>query len=129
MSRYHRPSNVYVLCTLGALFTIFTGFSFTRYSTYYGDYLGTTALVSGLVTMIVLVMLQTIPQRRTLWGSILVAVSVSYWAALFAWFGPDFKGLIYGLIYGLSGPVYTLVGGILALLAKPAVPREAVKEG
>ena len=116
LKRYQRPSNAFVLCTLGGLFTLFAGFSFIHYGSYYGSYLGIAALTTGLVTMTGVVMLQVMPQKRELLSAILIGISLSYWAALFVWYGRD-----WGLIWGLSGPVYTLVGGVLGFLSKPSL--------
>ena len=89
---------------------MFVGFSFTHY----GNYLGIAALATGLVTMVDVVMLQVMPQRHTLWGSVLIVTSLAYWASLFVWYGR-----YWGLIWGLSGPVYTLFGGVLGFISRP----------
>ena len=96
------------------MFTTFAGLSFTRYGSYYGDYLGLAAIASALVTMISLVMFQVRPKKHELWSALVIAASVSYWASLLMGLGS-----YWGLIWGLSGPVYTLVGGVLGFVSRP----------
>ena len=48
-----------------------------------------------------------------MWSSILAVTSLVYWVELFAEFGEA------GLAWGLAGPFYTLIGGVLGSMSNP----------
>ena len=109
-----------MLSVLGWLFTMFVGLTFARYDN--GNFPVTFAVGASLVMGVGTLMLVLMPERSRLWSSILIATSVVYWTELFAALGDE------GLVWGLLGPVYTLVGGMLGLISKPVQDAPVVGE-
>ena len=90
---------------------MFVAFTFVQYRN--DPFLSVVAVGASLLMMIGTLLLSLRPQRSRLWSSILVATSLVYWVELFAEFGDA------GLAWGLAGPFYTIVGGILVFLLNP----------
>ena len=107
--RRHRPGTALVLCALGWLFTMFVAVTFVQYRN--DPLLSVFAVGASLVMMVGTLLLSVRPRRSRLWSAILVATSLVYWAELFVEFGDA------GLAWGLVGPFYTLVGGVLVFVS------------
>ncbi len=114
--RRNRPGVTVVLFALGWLFTTFVGISFIRYRS---DSLGAFAIGASLAMIIGILMFSLRPDRSRVWSFFLIATSVVYWAGLFSVFGDQ------GLVWGLAGPFYVLVGGALGLISNPGSKTKA----
>jgi len=90
---------------------MFVALTFVQYRN--DPFLSVFSVGASLLMMIGTLLLSLRPQRSRLWGSILVATSLAYWVELFAEFGDA------GLVWGLAGPFYTFVGGVLGLISNP----------